>query len=172
MALTHSMRDKSLSLQPPPLKFGAERRESVESFVERELELPHRDEWLHTGNMSKKIVSNQGIKFQTRFAVLTHDVLYFTKQYDPDYMPQHGASITGDSQLQSVFKKYDTDASGQIDRDELKRALTSMDLFTTSGNFETIFKKLDSDASGVLDYDGQSRLRFSARKDALSVIET
>ena len=50
--------------------------------------LPPKDAWIHSGNMSKKIVSNQGVKFQTRFAVLTADSLFFTKLYDSAYLPK------------------------------------------------------------------------------------
>ena len=78
-------RTRSLSERtgpPPVLQFGAARQESTQCDSVP-ASLPSRDVWLHSGNMSKKIVtSSQGVKFQTRFAVLTPENLYFTKQYD------------------------------------------------------------------------------------------
>jgi hypothetical protein len=73
--------------------------------------LPSKDVWIHSGNMSKKIVSNQGVKFQTRFAVLTPDSLFFTKLYDSTYIPKI-AFVTDEAQLEAVFKQYDKDESG------------------------------------------------------------
>lgn len=97
----------------PVLKFGADRRESTEGFDDVPSQLPHKEVWIHYGQMSKKIVSNQGVKFQTRFAVLTPENLYFTKQYHEGYMPRLSCS-TNEDELAAVFKKYDQDVSGSV----------------------------------------------------------
>jgi hypothetical protein len=73
--------------------------------------LPPKDVWIHSGNMSKKIVSGQGVKFQTRFAVLTPQNLFFTKLYESNYIPNL-AFLTDEAQLEAIFKQYDKDESG------------------------------------------------------------
>jgi hypothetical protein len=110
--MAYSAQKRTPSLRAVPvLQFGAARQESTEPGDDVPASLPSKDVWVHSGNMSKKIVSNQGVKFQTRFAVLTSENLYFTKQYDDTYMPRL-SSTTNEDQLQSVFKKYDEDESG------------------------------------------------------------
>jgi len=78
-------------------------------------ELPLPEAWIHSGHMSKKIISNEGVKFQTRFAVLTDQHLFFTKQYDSTYIPKI-SYLTSEAQLRAVFKQYDQDASGSVFR--------------------------------------------------------
>jgi hypothetical protein len=77
--------------------------------------LPPKDAWIHSGDMSKKIISSEGVKFQTRFAVLTDQHLFFTKQYDSTYIPKI-SYLTSEAQLRAVFKQYDQDASGSVFR--------------------------------------------------------
>jgi len=71
--------------------------------------LPEKIKWRHFGNMSKKIISNQGFKLQTRFAVLTKECLFFTKQPDPAQFGNFidtGADAIAKAELESVFRDY------------------------------------------------------------------
>lgn len=72
--------------------------------------LPHMKAWVHCGNMSKKIISNQGVKLQTRFAVLTEENLYFTHLYDLAHPPNTATSVkssaAGQAEIESVWREY------------------------------------------------------------------
>jgi len=78
-------------------------------------ELPEKNTWLHFGNMSKKVISNQGFKLQTRFAVLTKACLYFSKPPDPAQLGHfvNGAvsDVIAEAELESVFQEYSTGGS-------------------------------------------------------------
>ena len=89
--------------------------------------LPPRDQWIHAGNMDKKIAA-KGKNSTTRFAVLTEGHLYFTKHFEMPHAssdhnfgrsksnPHTNGTLDFDEDkqeaLRAAFNQYDKDGSG------------------------------------------------------------
>jgi len=58
-----------------------------------------------------KIISSTGVRWQTRFAVLTSTHLAFTKRYDLNELVS-GLSSVSTERLRGAFNKYDKDKNG------------------------------------------------------------
>jgi hypothetical protein len=58
-----------------------------------------------------KVISSTGVKWQTRFAVLTNAHLAFTKRYDLNELVSGLASVPTE-RLRKAFDKFDTDKNG------------------------------------------------------------
>lgn len=79
--------------------------------------LPPREEWLFSGTMSKKVISATGIKWQPRFAVLTTDILAFTRQYDCNHNFLPDVTLTSET-LRAAFEAHDVDHNGGQDTEK------------------------------------------------------
>ena len=157
MAFSHAKRIENLPDEGRTLNLGVSFHNTAVTV------LPPNESWLHCGNMFKHVISNQGVKTQTRFTVLTKEHLCFTKQFDDSYKAnigkgdeetvRRGFSLTSEDQLERAFKEFDTDQSGTVSRSELAEALKNVKLYTTQDNFDALFDKLDRDGSGCLDFE-------------------
>jgi len=58
-----------------------------------------------------KVISSTGVKWQTRFAILTNTHLAFTKRHDLNELVS-GLSSVPTEKLRGAFNKYDTDKNG------------------------------------------------------------
>lgn len=61
-------------------------------------------------------------------------------------------SIKVMSQYQEAFRRYDTDGSGSIDREELKEVLESLGDELNANEIDTILEEADTDGDGAIDY--------------------
>ena len=88
--------------------------------------LPPREEWIQSGDMDKRIVGLQaaqkdGRVAHTRFAVLTQDMMLFTKHFDDKsvfvrnslegIITSNGQALT-EKRLRKMFETIDKDSSG------------------------------------------------------------
>ena len=88
--------------------------------------LPPREEWIQSGDVDKRIVGLQaaqkdGRVAHTRFAVLTQDMMLFTKHFDDKsvfvrnslegIITSNGQALT-EKRLRKMFETIDKDSSG------------------------------------------------------------
>ena len=56
-------------------------------------------------------------------------------------------------EMEALFRKFDRDNSGALDREEFLKALVSMKLFLTGWELDAAYKDADKDGSGVIEID-------------------
>ena len=131
--------------------------------------LPPPEERILEGTLERKFLTSKGVKWISRFAVLSDEHLLFAKQHVasiskcPDISQSeahlvetwahHATAREGLSaaKLQEMFEKFDFDRNGSLDLDEAKEALLQLNLITSEKEVATIFHLLDTDHSGALD---------------------
>ena len=138
--------------------------------------LPPPEERILEGTLERKFLTSKGVKWISRFAVLSDEHLLFAKQHVasiskcPDISQSeahlvetwahHATAREGLSaaKLQEMFEKFDFDRNGSLDLDEAKEALLQLNLITSEKEVATIFHLLDTDHSGTLDVHEFTRL--------------
>ena len=71
--------------------------------------------------------------------------------------------------LKAVFKKYDTDGGGSIDREEFANVLEEFKILLTPGEINAVFKIFDPDGGGTISYIEFVYSVFNRRKFIKSV---
>jgi len=59
----------------------------------------------------------------------------------------------GEDTARAAFDEFDTDASGELDGDEMRNALTQLGFELTDHQFKDVLARLDTDGSGTIDFD-------------------
>ena len=119
------------------------------------------------GVLDKKTITSRGLKYQSRFAVLSADYLAFakTKLFDHDrhnqqeltqkidYMISHLPTDTTTNMLYDVFVRFDQNGNGVLDLEEARLALRALHLYRDEEDFVILFDHLDADDNGSLDWE-------------------
>ena len=119
------------------------------------------------GVLDKKTITSRGLKYQSRFAVLSADYLAFakTKLFDRDrhnqqeltqkidYMISHLPADTTTNMLYDVFVRFDQNGNGVLDLEEARLALRALHLYRDEEDFVILFDHLDADDNGSLDWE-------------------
>ena len=63
---------------------------------------------------------------------------------------QHNPMVTLTDQYDSVFRVFDSDGNGYIDRDEFKATLCSMDTRFSDKEVDALMDEIDSDGDGII----------------------
>ena len=74
----------------------------------------------------------------------------------------HAAKTKDD--VSKAFNKFDTDGSGNIDKDELRNLSAELGHTLTSEQLDTALKDLDINGDGVIDFSEFSRWYFTGMK--------
>ena len=124
--------------------------------------------------MDKKTITSKGLRFHSRYAVLSKDVLAFAKQriFDErdsrpmqaqvNEMLQNLPTDLTTNKLYDVFSSYDDDGNGVLDMDEARQALKTLHLYRDEADLSILFEHLDTDLSGTLDWEEFKRLTTQA----------
>ena len=64
-------------------------------------------------------------------------------------------------ELRSVFDQYDKDGTGQIDANELKNVLESLDLHLNDKQVTELINKIDTSGNDKLEFEGISIKMYS-----------
>ena len=98
---------------------GAQSELSMKSNPPRVL--PSRELWIHSGDMKRTLIVTDSTAVHTRFAVLTNDMMLFTKHFDDKtvfvqnslegLVSSNGQALT-EKRLRKMFQAIDKDSSG------------------------------------------------------------
>jgi hypothetical protein len=136
--------------------------------------LPPPDERLMEGLVDKKTITSKGLRFHSRYAVLSKDVLAFAKQriFDErdsrpmqaqvNEMLQNLPTDLTTNKLYDVFSSYDNDGNEVLDMNEARQALKTLHLYRDEADLGILFEHLDTDCSGTLDWEEFKRLTTQA----------
>ena len=108
------------------------------------------EERVYTGMMTAQAVTSKGIKWHNRFAILSAEYLAFTKHFELSRVTCAG---TCNDQLRRVFDQCAIHSSRELQRDEARRALHVLNVYTTESTFVRAFEFLDTNGSGRLDFE-------------------
>eukprot|EP00277_Geminigera_cryophila_P032729 CAMPEP_0173126910 /NCGR_PEP_ID=MMETSP1102-20130122/57457_1 /TAXON_ID=49646 /ORGANISM="Geminigera sp., Strain Caron Lab Isolate" /LENGTH=740 /DNA_ID=CAMNT_0014036387 /DNA_START=163 /DNA_END=2382 /DNA_ORIENTATION=+ len=114
---------------------------------------PKEDARIYSGKLEKKVLAADGVKWQSRFAVLTQDILAFSSisRETRDYWPAQ-SNVTSDN-LRVVFDEHDKDNSSCLDKAEIQSCLATLNMPNSDTTVELLMKQLDPDGSGTLDWE-------------------